>query len=350
MAISKRDLRVMVRRRLNDADATFWSDSEIDQYLLAGYRLWARRTRAIWDLHYAENLPRGMSYTAPFEADLVDFDYGQANFTAAFERRLFLEDEGDAVGPANHTVPFEAINGHLSDAGASTAIPATADLPPTVTEIDRPLWDQRAIPVITPREAQARDSRYELTEGEVYALVTEGQGVRTIRKVRVPAMMADAYTVEGSWGILRRPTDVTTGTVTGTWGCPRRLPGHHPMGSEAFGLPRRVYRDGKNVRIEHWGEGRALDTDATPLEVPDRAAVGLRDYVLSRCYQKAGPAQDLKLSAHYEARWQRSVTRWAARVTAQQRNRVSRMGGATAVQRSGPPRPQLPWTFGVVVR
>lgn len=342
------EARATVRRALNDADATYWSAAEIDSYLVQGYKETCRVTRAIWDLRYAENLPRGFSYTSAFEAALATFDYGRANHTAAFERRL-IDPEYEAEGPANHTSPFEAINGHLSDTGASTDIPATATLPATVSEIDRPLWDQRAIAVLTPRQAEATDSRYELTEGEVYAIVPTQQGLKTIRKVRVPSAQADTYTVEGSWGILRSPADCSSGTVSGSWGIPRRIPGHHAMGSESFGLPRRVYRDGKNVRIEHWREGRAVVDSQDAFELPDRAVVYLQHYAIGRCYAKEGPAQDLRLAAHYQARYARGVARLQRRVQAQKRARVAQFGGAQPIRR-GPPRPSLPWQFGTVVR
>lgn len=342
------DVRADVFRQINDASRVFWTDSEVESYLVQGYKELARVTRAIWDLRYAENLPRGFSYTHAWEADYVEFDYGQANYTADFERRL-LHDPAIAEGPANHTSPFEATDGHLSDAGASTAIPALATLPRSVTEIDRPTWDDRAIAVISQTQAARLDSRYEITAGEVVALIPSQQGIRTIRKVRVPSAQADTYTVDGSWGIVRRTTDASDGTVSGTWGLPRRIPGHHPMGSEAFGLPRRLYQDGTNVRIEHWREGRPVSAAVDVFELPTRATVYLRDYAIGRCYAKNGPAQDRRLAEHYQARYARGVARLQRRVVAQRRARVSQLGGS-APMRSGPPRPRLPWQYGTVVR
>lgn len=408
------EARDAVLRRLNDATHAFWTPAEIDGYVVQGYREVCRLSRALWDLRYAENLPRGFSYTHAWEAAMVTFDYGRANFTYEWERRLY-DPEHDGEGPAAHTSPADVAND-------DSDLQGLAELPRTVTEIDRPLWDQRAIDVLTPRQAEATDSRYELTQGEVYGLVVSQQGPRTIRKVRVPAGVAATYTHEGSWGVLRDPTDCSAGTVTtedqsrrfavtaafeigmaarrgfnsaratytydwedeyiveggeavgpsnhtmaddytlgteagltmtttdGAFGCPRRVPGHHPMGSESFGLPRRVYRDGTNVRIEHWREGRAVSLPSDVFEIPAYAVAYVRDYALGRCYGKQGPAQDLRLAEHYQQRYARGVARLTARVKAQQRARVSQLGGALPRRGGPPPRPRLPWQYGVVVR
>lgn len=348
MAVSLRTVRLAVLRRLNDTAEAFWTGAEVDGYLRQGYRELARLTRVVWDMVYLENLPAGFSVTASWELAFATFRYGTANYTMADERRLL--NEAQAIGPANYTSPFEFTRGHLEDAGASTAIPAVADLPASVTEIDRPLYDLMAIETITPRDAMRHDSRFEVTEGEPYALIAKADGIRTVRKVRVPAQSAQTHTINGSWGIVRDTADISEGTVTGTWGFPRRIPGHHPMGAESFGFPRRPYKDEQNVRVEVWREGRVVDADTDAFEVPDRSTVYLRDYALHRSYAKTGPAQDLRLADHYRGRYQRGVARLQRRVQAQQRERVSRLGGGGVTARTGPPRPSLPWQYGVTVR
>lgn len=345
MAFSRSDLRAAVRRALNDAEVAFWSDVEIDTYVYRAYQDLARQSRGVWDLTYAENLPAGFSYTQPWEAAYADFDYGVANYTYDDER-LLLGDEGAMLGPAQHTSPADLA--FLADVEASTAIPATAQLPTTVTEMDRPTWDNMAIPVVMPAQAQRIDPRYELTIGEVYALVATQQRVRTIRKVRVPAASADTYTIHDTWGVCRSIADVSADTtVTGTWGIPRRIPGHQPMGPERFGTPRRFYQDGKNVRVEHWRYGRSLDAGAW--ELPDRSARYARDYALARCYERRGPAQDLLLAKHYDARYLRGLARLVRRVQLVGRQRVGQFGGPS-VRRAGPPRPRMPWNYGSTMR
>lgn len=341
------EVRVAVLRRLNDDVQAFWTVSEIDGYLTQAYQALARSTRAIWDLAYLENLPAGFSCAAAWEVPYESFSYGVANYTMPDERRMLTETS--RIGPANHTSPFEATDGLLSAAGASTAIPATATVPVRLTEIDRPTYDDRAVPVITPLQAQSWDTRYDITEGPVDALVTKGDGLRVVRKVRVPSVQAETYTIDGSWGCVRSPADLTGATVSGTWGVPRRIPDHHPMGAECFGLPRRPYADVTNVRLEHWREGRVVTAGADVFELPDRATVYLRDYAISQCYRKSGPAQDLRLAEHYAARYARGVARITRRVQTHRRARVGQFGGAGRVS-SGPPRPRLPWQFGTVVR
>lgn len=341
-------LRETARRRLGD-DALYWSNDTLEGYLIDGYNDLVRRTRAIWDMVYAESLPRSFSYTAPFEADIAGFNSGRANFTAEFERATGFVAEHHVAGPANHTAPFEATDGTLEASGASTAVADTAELPRSVVEIERPMWDERAIGVLSQREAASRDSRYELTRGETYALVPQGQGLRTVRKVRAPSAYGDTYTVNGSWGIARDLTDLDAGSASGTWGFPRRIPGYHPMGAETFGFPRRPFRDGKNVRIEHWRLGRLVRDLGDSFEVPEWATVYIRDYAVAQCYAAHGPAQDTRMGEHYQRRYERGVARLGQRVAAQQRARVGRMGGA-AEQRSPALRvPSLPWQFGVAV-
>lgn len=358
MATTLATLREEVSRQVSDAAHTFWATGEIEGYLRQAYREVARTTRAFWDWLYLENLPRGFSYTAPFEADYLAeidaLDYGRANFTYEDERALMgdLLDEGQKDGPANHTVPDEATDAadYLSAAGASTAIPATATLPTSCHTIDRALWNQIAIALVTPLDAQRHDSRYELTVGEVYALIAQGDGHRTVRKVRVPATQADTYTINGSWGVLRDPTDISGATVTGTWGIPRRVPGMHPMGTDSFGLPRRPYRDGRNVRVEHWREGRAVTAATDVFELPDRVLVACRHYAMSRCLGRNGPAQDTRLATHYDLRYRRGVARLLERMHRQQRAVVGAFGGAMTPRRNGPPAPKLPWNYGQEIR
>jgi hypothetical protein len=341
------------------------------------------------DWTYLENLPRGFACTAMWEEPFLAFRYGRANFTSVDELRLL--GEKDRNGPANHTSPFEATDGWLSLAGASTAIPATAELPATVTEIERVLWDKATIDATHPRAARQMDTRYQETKGEVFAYTWREDGVRTLRKIRVPAAQADTYVVNGWWGILRDPADVTTDTPTGTWGIPRRIPGHHPMGAFRFGLPRRCYRDEKNVRVEHWRmsrfitplaigtvlteipafDPRAFDSGAfqassRPLgsnvatlpynpnevcELPQRYALYLVDYAIYRCLGRRGPGQSLDLSKHYEMRWGRGLARIKQRLERVQHTRAGTLGSPARVLGHGPPRgPRLPHSYGSRVR
>jgi hypothetical protein len=340
-----------IRRRLGDNGAV-WTNDAIIEEIQVGQSL-IDDLPIYYDWTYPENLPRGFSYTQPWERayvlDMGGFDYGCANFTYEEERRL-LGDERDRIGPANHTSPFEATDQWLSSVGASTDISATVDLPTSVIALDRLTWDNQTIDALNGRELAAMDGRYELTRGEVYGYTWRKDGVRTLRKVRVPAAQASTVTVNGSWGDLRRPTDLTTDTVTGTWGIARRIPGMHPMGPEAFGLPRRPYLEGKNVRVEHFRHSRDLSERNDEVELPDRYAIYLRDYAMARLLEVAGPGQDLVLSAHYQQRWDRAMARIASRLSRMDKERVTVLGGDGRGLQRRPPRPQLPWQYGSRVR
>lgn len=342
-----------VLARQGDAEARIWSVDEVTLHLQSGYQEIATAQHVFWDVVYLENLPAGFSYTAPWErtylAEMRGFDLGCANFTAEVDRRA-LGDERARIGPANHTSPFEATDGWLASVGASTAIPATAEVPKTLTALDRVTWDNRTIEALAPRRLQHGDARYELTRGEVYGYTWQKDGVRTLRKVRVPAAMAATVTVTGTWGGLRRPTDLSTDTVTGTWGVPRRLPGHHPIGSGYFGLPRRPFLDGTNVRVEHFRHGRALDHAGAVCELPAPYVRYLRDYAQAQLLARRGPGQDLKLAAHFQQRWTRGLARLAKRLDFVDRERTAVLGGDGRTLTTRPPRPQRPWAYGSVVR
>lgn len=333
-------LRADVLRRLGDDVETVWTSVEIDSYLKDGYKQIARACRIFWDQTFLENLPRGFSYSQPWEKQYATFDYGQANYTFDDERRL--GDEDTAEGPANHTCPDELH--FLSDLGIAS-IPATSEVPKTVTEIERATWDQMTITALTPEALAGYDSRYQLTEGEVYGYTFRQDGLRTFRKIRKPAAMAAIHEVDGAWGILREPEDITSETVTGTWGIPRRIPGEHPIGTEHFGFPRRVYREGTNVKIEHWREGRDLDTAYVECELPDRYGIYLRDFALSEALGRAGPGQDKALAKHYQERWARALERMRRRFTSVEKTRVGVLGDPQLSVGTHPPRPRLPWNF-----
>lgn len=365
-------IRTATLRRLGDVLGEIWSDDEIDAAVREGYRELALAGRAFVDHTFAENLPAGFTVTAAVDQGEAAFAYGiVANYTLDDERRLVTPARA-ALGPANHTSPFEATDGWLDDCGASTAIPATVDLPAPVTEIERGTWDGRTLTALDGRQLAAMDTRYQLTRGEVYGFLWRHDGVRTLRKVRVPARAAACHTINGSVGILRDPSDLSSDIVTGARengafdplafaanafdddgilrGFPARIPGEHPIGTESFGIPRRPYRDGTNVRLEHWREGRAIDTPADVCELPARYSRYLQDYAQWRALLRPGPGQDLALAGHYQVRWARGLARVQRRQQTVERERVGVFGGTVRQTMNRPPKPQLPWQFGSRVR
>lgn len=343
-------LRADVARRLGDLAYRIWSADEIDQYLTQAYREIATSLPMFFDWLYLENLPRGASYTQPWERaylpDVGGFDYGCGNYTARDDRRA-LGDERQRIGPASHTSPFEATDGYLASLPRWPGIPATAAVPTRLTRLDRATWDGRVTDVLEARTLSRTDAQYETTTGPVDALLWELDGVQTVRKYRVPARVAATATIDGAWGILRRPTDLSADTVTGSWGVPRRIPGEHPLGPERFGLPRRPYRDGTNVRLEHFRLGRPFELG--PCELPERYADYLRDYALWQAILRPGPGQDLKLAAYFQQRWARNLARLERRVRQVDTEVVGVLGGSASRPAGRPPRPSLPASYGASV-
>lgn len=343
-------LRTSVLTRLGDAGADVWSEAEITLYLEQGYREAALATRAFWDQAYLENLPPGFAVTADWEAadTGVTFQYGAiANYTLADERRLL--DEHHRLGPGNHTHPEEATDDWVDDCGADTSIPATVEMPDAITELDLATWDHAVIEAMSPSRLAAADTRYQVTEGEVYGYTWRQDGVRTFRKIRKPSAMATTWAVTGNWGLARRMTDVTADTPTGTWGLPRRVPTQHVLDGGTFGAPRRFYADALNVRVDHWREGWALD-GWRGCELPTRYALYLRDYAQAKALTRSGPGQDMKLGAHYWQRWQRGVARILRRRQRLPRPRVGGFQQAPVLGGTRPPRPKLPWQYGQTLR
>jgi len=117
-----------------------------------------------------------------------------------------------------------------------------------------------------------------------------------------------------------------------------------------WGIPRRAYRDGKNVRVEHWRTGLPLTEDTSMCELPDRYAFYLRDYALAQCLSRRGPGQDLKLAAHYTDRWNRGLTRLKNRVARMFAQRAGVMGAQADRLIERPARPKAPWPYGERVR
>lgn len=351
------DLRRDTQHRLGDDAGAIWPDDEVAGNLVEAYILLATQLPIFWDVEYSENLPRGFSYTQPWERAFLRnsgaFDYGCANFTAEFERtmgRAIGFRERDRIGPANHTSPFELRDGHLEATGASLAIPATVELSKRLTKLDRATWDNRAIDAVEPRSWQNLDGRYETNRGDVHAYTWQKDGVRTFRKILVPAAQGDVVSVSGSWGIPRTTSDLTATAPTGTWGVPRIIEGHHPIGPESWGTPRRFYLEGKNVRVEHFRQGRVMDADAIVCELPYRYTRYLMDYAMASCLSRPGPGCDQALADHFDKRWQRGVQRIERRLRLVDTERVVVLGGGGQPTTGRPPRPKLPANYGSRVR
>lgn len=254
MATTRHALTTQILTRLGDLASLVWTRDQVEIYTETGYAALAQALGVFVDWTYAENLARGFSYTATWEQtyDHVAFDYGMANYTYADERRLLTESA--RVGPGNHTSPFEVTDGHLSAASADTSIPATVDLPATITRITRMTWDRRTCAALVPAQLARTDRRYETTTGPVVGYLWRKDGIRTLRKYKVPAQQATTYTVDGSWGVLRDPDDLDGGTITGdTW--PQMFSYTQPFEAGAAGY----YDVGRATFTASWESGLLAD-------------------------------------------------------------------------------------------
>jgi len=361
----------VVSRRLGDPDRRIWSDAEIDSYLLQASKELTTSNRLIWDWVYPENLPRGFSFTAPFEEALTTWHYGpgdgsgsgMANFTAEFERRLNADQPQDPEsgsyedvrdGFARHTFPDEIP--FLVQSGAAQQQP-TSELPFRLTEVERVAWDARTIDADIHRNHRYANQQYETITGEVISYTWRKDGPRTLRKIRVPAQVADVYETKGSWGGVRRVTDLdfvdALSGLEGDWGAARQVPGEHPIGprhtAEPWGLPRRFFRAGNNTKVEHW---RTAYVDCLETEIPARYRKYLEWYAMYRCLSRQSPGQNVELADWYRGRWADGMARINRRIGKEQSERIGRLGGLDprSGRAQGPPRPSLPWQYGKRVR
>lgn len=339
-----------VLHRLGDSQQQIWEYDEIERYLHVGAKEMVTLNNLLWDILYDENLPAGFSHTADWEEEYVTFNYGVASYTMEDEAAM-IEDadlmEVDDLRMANHTSPSD-LDLFATNAAISAYINPVSQLPANLTAIDRATWDNGWIEALSPDHIRKADTRFEITQGEVFGYMWRYEGPRTLRKVRVPSAMAETYTYHGSWGLLRDAEDIAE-DADGTWGVARRVPGQFPMGSgEGWGFPRRFYKDEKNVRIEHF---RQPEVAATESELPDIYFNYLADYCQWRALKRQGGGQDFKLAQYYKTRWDRGLGRIASRLARVAVERVRRLGGGNGVPDSTrPPRPRLPWQYGSRVR
>lgn len=347
-----RDMAERVLHRLGDSAQAIWTRDEIESYVHLGAKELADRCRMVWDQVYLENLPAGFSYTSAFESRYIVFDYGLGGYTFEAEGELADEHgliEMDDLRLAFFTNPSEIH--YLVEIGAPETMSAIVNLPPTLTDIDRVTQDLSKIEATNHRRVARHDSRYQITEGEVFAYSWQKEGVGALRKIRVPNEVAETYEFEGSWGIVRDIEDVSAEDVEGSWGIPRRIPSWHPMGwSEGWGTPRRFYDYDDNFKVEFWRQ--PYIESMRDSELPPQYFRYLSDYAQWRALTRNGPGQDFKLAQLYSNKWARNIARILSRIERQFSEKTHRLGGFgdEAGAFSSPPRPRLPWQYGQRLR
>jgi len=323
-------------RQLEDEAQEVWtSRAEVGGYVRDGYDQLCRRTRAVWDVTYSENLPYAGDHTGRFEEPFAVLFQGLLSFTGGEWERDY---DSNGAGPANHTSPWE--RDHIE---TDLFVPAT-ELPNSLLEVDRVTYDDYLIGPVHSSRVKRADGRYLYTVGPTTAYVLDEDGVFVIRKVPVPDGRADTFEHSGTYGTLRRASSDEFGSgepVLGSWGGLRQAPEHFPAGP-GRGTPRRVYRDGKNVRVEVFRRG--TDPGSAQFEMPDHYVRYVVFYAMSKALKREGPGQNLKMAGHYMARFESGVARIIRRMS---RTTAARVGhfGLTKPRPFRKPIVQLPWPY-----
>jgi len=386
------DLLDAVQYRLGDPSGLIWRRDEIREYAIDGYNALCMETGCLWDTDVLPDWAYAFNCTSSYElrtfvgGEVIE---GMAQYTAEFERDYV----NNLNGPANHNYHWEANEGWVDQLLPAAVVDLTEEL----YEIERATWNSSLIAPLRSRELEQSESRYELNRGQVEAYTQDKDGLRRLRKWRVPAaayvpypmdrtittvsggtgggssgFFADSYfgkayfgnsywssfggtglvtttTIQGSelFGILVDISDITDQVAEGTWGDFVQVPGQ-PMMSDTWGIIVAIYKETNNVRLEFRRRPFAMRDDDR-FEIPNYHVVYLRHYVLARALEREGDGQDLTLAAHYQARYEACVARMMRRKGAMHFQQQYVMGGSAGKARKKP-LARLPWQYGRPVR
>lgn len=377
------DVRDGVLRRLGDTTATpaasrIWSESYVEGLVQDGARDLAIQTRLFWDMRFLDDLPFTGNYTSPDE--LAFFNAGEEihnvfYYTATDE----LDYQSDGLSPANHTDNDE--RDFFID---SDFISAVERLPDSLYQVDRVTWDRRKMEPMQSRTLQRRDAYYETIRGDALGYLQDKDGLRTLRKYRPPAGRCIYYPTLNAFGSLKGfAADITLTTITlrmhidqwaavfggvldsaisvlgdgfmppagvgdfalvsdalitstefsgylglsrDGYGILRRLPGYHPSNGP-WGFAKQLSQDSHNTKVEFYRRPRIPQSSKDIFEFPNYMLKYIRHYALWQAYERGGVGQDLKMAAHYKARYQLGVARAKSRVERSKAARLVRMGG-----------------------
>lgn len=229
MADTLASVRTEVSYRLGDSTFQIWASAEIDSYVKRGYDEFCIRTGILW----------------------------------------------------------KRSNTGLDDVAAQ----ATYSLPAELYEVERLSYKGYRIEPISRTQAMMLDPRFESTTGGVISYMLEGDGLRTLRKIRVPTINGTAGDTQAEF--TRRGAD---------------------LGSNNFELPHFMV---KYVRF----------------------------YAMARAMEREGKGQDTEAAEHYMGRFEQGVAMALDRKEAVQATRTRILGSNEGKRRGKPPRPVLPSNF-----
>lgn len=211
---------------------------------------------------------------------------------------------------------------------------ATYDLDPGTYEVERVTWNLYKIAPLNPVYLQTRHPSFQSMTGQVIGYLIGEDGPNVLRKVQIPAASnATIFSIE----YTRRGDPLDIGT-----------PG---MRIDEFSAPADI--DGnidEAERMRFATFGFSLQASRF-FQIPDRYVAYVGHYAMYRALAREGEGQQLKLADHYKQRWAADIQRVIDRKDrAQTRHRTGVFGDAAPSGYGPPPRPRLPWNFGVVVK
>jgi hypothetical protein len=333
-----------VLKRLDDYPTTAgereWTRAEIELYAKDGYNDFCRRTKCVFDFFYAENLATCGNYVARWEETYLEPEMlatGLIQFTGGYWEvdHAFA----GAYGPV-------ALNNTWESAyAASTFVVSRGVVPEDNVTVERGTFDYIDLDPEYSHWFEEHDRNYQTVSGDPTRFAMDRDGIGHMRMVPAGSGGATTVTVSGSFGILRTAgnTDgLGTWSPIGSWGSLREFPEHFRMGGQ-FGIPRRLYSDVDNTRVEYFRLGK--DPGQYQFEIPERFVTYVEHYAESKALERDGPGQDLALAQHFMQRFDDGVERMIKRLGEHKRSRGGVIGSAGRV----PGRPalaRLPWQYG----
>lgn len=385
--------------------AGIWSQEEIEQYTQEGYDALVMATGCLWATAVFPDFAYAFTHTNDFEPQYIltpGILSRSAQFTSEFERD-YLDN---ADGPANHSYHWEQNGGYVL-----YSLPySLEDLPEDLYEIERATWNTLPIDAIRSRSIEMDDMRYELNRGQVEAYLQDKDGLRRLRKWRVPSAPYVPYATDTISDVFDYTADFETDYFTSVSGETQatsavdaqfattsnantgarthnylwettdgfaapppstdfgvlvqitEIDADTPLsnqqigdfvqvgGQHAFGDPWgiivAIYSEPNDMRIEY--RRRGVELSKQDFEIPLRYQTYVRHYAQARALEREGDGQDLELAAHYQARYEAGVQRMLARKQAMQYQRKGIIGGGSRTERGA--RLRMPWQFGSVVR
>lgn len=338
----------LVLKRLDDypsvSSEQLWTRAEVELYVKDGYNAFCRATKCILDFFYPENLPLAGNYVGRWERNYFDSGMvaiGLINYSGGYWERDYAE--ASAIGPANSTQPWEAT--YLDTTFAVSMHPIPED---NVT-VDRATHDLGELEAEWTRWVEENDRDFQTTKGDPTRFLMDRDGMSRLRIVPAGDGGATSVEVTGTYGLLRDAGDADgfgTWSPIGSWGVLREIPSHFPMGAP-FGIPRRLYSDTNNTRVEYCRLGKDLSSDQ--IELPDRFVKYVEFYAQAKALEREGPGQDIKLSQHFMGRYEDGVRRMTMRLSENKRAKVPAIG-SPGKQPTSPALARLPFRYGRATR